>query len=443
MRAAIEWSYDLLNEEEKDLFRKLAVFKGGFDYEAVEDICCEGQCDPYDLTDSLLSKNFFKKENEVNEVSRFSMLELLRDYATELFDKSDEKEKIKLRHAYFYLRRAENDITAFSGADQDIVSQKWKADVENVLEALSTFLADRKYTELVNMIYALWPLFWVYNYDGELAKKIDLLLIMHTATDLSDEVIGKLHWLAGIISMEKGEYITAEYFLKHAQDYFSKTDNKRAIAWTHHLLESIDIATHPEKNKEDIMRSFEGSARMFRECGDLNGESMVTISAAAHEGRSGDYPDALKLYDDCFIIAKKLGNKALQGHTITMKAWPYIELNEYENAEQHLREGIEFFKEGRHPEGFSYCLEIMSYYFFKINKEQNAMLLLGAYKNLMSKYQLTPWPMLSSVNDYLNKKSETISDKKLTDAFEEGMKTDIFKAARLAYKIISDRDKND
>jgi non-specific serine/threonine protein kinase len=428
----------LLDEEEKKLFRRLSIFEGGFDYEAVEFICCDLECDPYDLTDSLLSKNLFKKDDNINDASRYSMLNLIHDYAAELFDKSEEKESIKLRHADFYLKRSEKDIPAFSGVEQHFVSKKWEADVENVLEALSTFMENKMYNELVNMIYALWPLFWVYNHDGELTKKIDLLLVMHSASDLSDEVSGKLTWLAGAISLEQGEYVTAEYFLTQAKNYFGETDNKRGIAWTIHLLLTIDIAAHPERSNEEILNSFDSSAKLFRECGDLGGVSMTILTSAVLESRSGDNSQALKFYDECFLIAKKMGNNAMQGHTTTMKAWPYMNLNEYDKAHLQLRDGMEFFKEGKYPESFSYCLEMMSYYYFKINNDVYAMKLLGAYKNIMMKYQFNPWSMLSLLTDFLDEKLKN-STGKLAEAFEEGFKMDIYKSARLAYKLVNSK----
>ncbi len=242
MRAAIEWSVELLNEQEKTLFRRLAVFIGGFDFDALEKICSEGLDDPAELTESLLIKNLIKKEMEVNGMPRYNMPGLLLEYAEELFNKSDERDTILLKHAYHYFETAMNDTSVFSGQQPGAVSRKWGYDAENVIEAAETFCRNEKFAEAVNLIYSLWQLFWIFDFDDALEKKVNLLKIIEQAIYLSEEDMGKLLWLAGANALGKGDEVIAEKFLSQALPIFSRTNNKSGFGWANHLITSIHAA---------------------------------------------------------------------------------------------------------------------------------------------------------------------------------------------------------
>ncbi|MBM2822286.1 MAG: Adenylate/guanylate cyclase protein [Thermoleophilia bacterium] len=102
LRATIEWSYDLLSEEEQTLFAQLAVFAGGCTYEAAEAMC---DADP-DTLQSLLDKSLLRKrESELGP--RYWMLETIREYASERLDASGETDKLRRGHAEWFLALAE------------------------------------------------------------------------------------------------------------------------------------------------------------------------------------------------------------------------------------------------------------------------------------------------------------------------------------------------
>src|SRR5258707_6623025 len=84
LRGAIAWSYDLLDETEKRLFRRLAVFVGGCTFEAAEAVCNSGGdlgMDVFDGVASLLDKSLLRQEQAPDGEPRFFMLETIREYA--------------------------------------------------------------------------------------------------------------------------------------------------------------------------------------------------------------------------------------------------------------------------------------------------------------------------------------------------------------------------
>ncbi|UCE41173.1 MAG: protein kinase [Candidatus Aminicenantes bacterium] len=114
LRAAIDWSYDLLESEEGVLFNRLAVFVGGFDMEAVEKVCTDQQLTEgcvLDLFASLVDKSLVVTETQTDGSIRYGLLETLRHYAREKLAKSGEEEVYRERHLAYYHGLAE---TAYS-----------------------------------------------------------------------------------------------------------------------------------------------------------------------------------------------------------------------------------------------------------------------------------------------------------------------------------------
>jgi predicted ATPase/class 3 adenylate cyclase len=103
LRATIEWSYDLLPDDEKRLFRRLAVFSGGCAYEAAEEIA---EADP-DTLQSLLDKSLARKRDS-SLGPRYWMLETIREYARGKLEESAETERLARRHLAYYLALAED-----------------------------------------------------------------------------------------------------------------------------------------------------------------------------------------------------------------------------------------------------------------------------------------------------------------------------------------------
>ena len=97
LRGAIDWSHDLLDEAERTLFRRLAVFAGGCTLEAAEavsDADGELDLDPLDGVESLVSKSLLRQEERGDGEPRFRLLQTIRDYATERLAESGEADEV-------------------------------------------------------------------------------------------------------------------------------------------------------------------------------------------------------------------------------------------------------------------------------------------------------------------------------------------------------------
>src|SRR5438874_17433 len=106
LRSTIDWSYDLLSESERKLFRRLSVFAGGFDLGAAEAVWADG--DPLDDIEQLVDKSLVTVEQLTDEKLRYRLLETLRQYAAERLIEAGEEEDARARHFIHYLKLAEH-----------------------------------------------------------------------------------------------------------------------------------------------------------------------------------------------------------------------------------------------------------------------------------------------------------------------------------------------
>src|SRR5437867_5500024 len=98
LRAALDWSFDLLDAEQQKVFARLSVFAGGFRLDAAEAI---SDAD-IDTVDALLENSLLRSEVQPDGEARFFMLETIRDYGREQLDRQGVSEEVRHRHALWY-----------------------------------------------------------------------------------------------------------------------------------------------------------------------------------------------------------------------------------------------------------------------------------------------------------------------------------------------------
>ncbi|HEY4458315.1 MAG TPA: hypothetical protein VGN81_28635, partial [Pseudonocardiaceae bacterium] len=113
LRAALDWSWDLLDEPEQVLLRRMAVFAGGADLAAIEKICATP--DPLDLVSGLVDKSLVVLRHDT---ARYGLLAIVREYAAEKLGQAGEKEQLQRAHASYYAEIARELEPRLRTADQ-------------------------------------------------------------------------------------------------------------------------------------------------------------------------------------------------------------------------------------------------------------------------------------------------------------------------------------
>lgn len=169
MRALIDWSYDLLSEDERSVFRKLSIFVGGFTLASASAVCTGDPADELatlEFLSSLVDKSLVLADS-LGAITRYRILESTREYARERLSESGELELTAHRHAVASLAlAAELDRTWESTPDREWLAQA-EPDLENFRAALSWTLGDKRDPELGAWLVAtLGPLWGFRQFEG-------------------------------------------------------------------------------------------------------------------------------------------------------------------------------------------------------------------------------------------------------------------------------------
>ncbi|MCP4396745.1 MAG: adenylate/guanylate cyclase domain-containing protein [bacterium] len=137
IRGAIEWSYELLNADEKTLFHRLGIFAGGWTLDAAEAVCAiDDDVDVLNGLESLLDKNLVKQVEVYGEL-RFVMLETIREYALERMTAYEDVDRLRQQHAHCFLALAEETEPRLYCAQGGIWSKRLEADYGNLRAVLA------------------------------------------------------------------------------------------------------------------------------------------------------------------------------------------------------------------------------------------------------------------------------------------------------------------
>ena len=139
LRAAIDWSYDLLDADEQRVLARLSVFVGGCSLEAAEAVCSGAGIDEVevlDLLSTLVARSLVVAEDAASGERRYRLLETIRQYAEERVDDA-ERAELRDRHADFYVEFTETAADGLRGPDQ----LRWVLEIESELENIRTALA--------------------------------------------------------------------------------------------------------------------------------------------------------------------------------------------------------------------------------------------------------------------------------------------------------------
>ncbi len=162
LNAAVQWSYELLDDEERVLFERLSVFAGGFLIDDVEAVCVDEQVPPRDVFDvlaRLVDKSLVVANTSAGPRPRYSMLEPLRAFAADVRTRNGERDGVAARHAERFLALAEEAEPELRGENQRAWLDRLEADHDNLRLAFDRFLTESRVEEALRIGAALrW--FW-------------------------------------------------------------------------------------------------------------------------------------------------------------------------------------------------------------------------------------------------------------------------------------------
>jgi predicted ATPase/serine/threonine protein kinase len=306
MRGTIAWSYDLLDEDEKKLFRNLAVFIRGFTLEAAESLCGETsdlQLRVLDGVSSLVDNSLLRQDEHPDGESRFVMLETIRQYGLECLLPSGEADEIRHRHAGLFLSLAEEIEPELKGAQQSRWLKRLEDEHDNMRGALRWAMDNGELEDGLRMAGALGRFWEVRGHLSEGRRWLEGMLSEGgTASPL---VRAKALNGAGILARSQGDYGRAGTLLEQGLSLSQESGDELGIGT---LLNILGLVAHDHGDYERAVALNEESLAIKRKLGDKRGIaiSLSNLGRVAYD--QGDYERASALYAECLALFREVSD---------------------------------------------------------------------------------------------------------------------------------------
>jgi predicted ATPase/DNA-binding winged helix-turn-helix (wHTH) protein len=308
LRAAMDWSYDLLNPAEQKLFRRLSVFVGGCNLEGVEAVCdTKGDLD-LDLLDgmaSMVDNSLVLQAPPPSGEARFVMLETIREYALEKLEVSGEEAETKRAHAAYCLVLAEETPAEQTGTQSAGQMEHFVAEHGNFRAALE-WLTDTGDAEWGLRLGAALFRFWeTREYLTEGRARLGKLLNLPRAT-APTKFRARALFAAGVLAGAQGDYAAADELVGESLDIARQLDDGQGVAVS---LNALAVLAQDRGDITVAHALFEESLEVWRELGDSKDVARALSNLANVATLQGDHARASCLYEECLAIFQGLGDR--------------------------------------------------------------------------------------------------------------------------------------
>ena len=291
LRDAIGWSYDLLGEDERWLFQRLAVFVGGCTLEAAEAVCGTDGNEATDVLDtiaSLVDKSLLSQQ-DVLGVPRFSMLETIREYALERLAESGEGEAVRRHFAGYFLELGEHADVKLQGAEQRAWLGRLEADHDNFRAALTWSLADASRAESGLRVAGALGRFW--NIRGHYSEGSRWLRQTLAACGTTAPPAVRAYALlrAGSLAHWAGDTEGAEELLREGLELYQALGDEVGMA---RALSTLGLVAVSQSDPMRAIALAEQSVSRARAAGDDYGTGYSLVNLARARLGLGDLAGA-------------------------------------------------------------------------------------------------------------------------------------------------------
>ncbi len=342
MRAAIEWSFELLSESEQALFRGLGVFAGSFELEAAEAVCSTD----LDGLQSLTDKSLLRRDAH----GRFFLLELTREYALERLRATGEEASVRRRHADWFLglaRRAKNPLRS---ADQGFWLSRLRADSDNFRVVLAWSL-EEDLAQGIELAVTLGDSWEMHGQHQELVDWLERALATPGATDPRTRAVGLKAYGDGLIYAE--QFDRAHESLEESLVLFRELGDRRAEA---SVLNRLDMAAWAQGDIQQALELAESALAIYREEDDLRGTALSLAHVGVDLLEIGNVERGTAMLEEARAIYSDLDDRiALAGflHTLGDLA---LDRRDPQAAENHYGEALEIALELDDERTEMYCV---------------------------------------------------------------------------------------
>lgn len=425
LRAAIAWSYDLLSSDEQAVFRRLAVFTGGWTLDAAEAVCSPA-LDALAGMSALIDQSLISQREESDGESRFSQLETIREFATDELESSGEADAVREAHARFFLALAEQTQREARGPDAQMWLARLERENDNFRAALAWLRDKGELTlglRLANALSGFW------NSHGHLregARWLDELITLaepHIADGGdADEALRTVYaWglgREGALVAYLSDFARANVLLQRCLvAERALGDRERELR----TLNMLGVAAQVHDDQQAAMRWYEEGVAIARSAGleDLTTIFLNNIGDVSYY--HGDYERALECYRERLGYCVRSGDQTGVAVGRQNVGRTFLRQGETERAAIELRESLSGAWRLRDPRHIAEGFEGLAALAGARGEAERAARLLGASAQLREMLG-TPQPPSerADIESAVAGVRASVSDESWAAAFEGG-----------------------
>ena len=360
LRAAIEWSDNLLSAAERALLYRLAVFAGSWTVEAAVAICGPGvgkQGVTVPEVGRLLLRLVDKSLVTIHEQNgslRYQLSETIRQYALEKGQEQDKTDTLSDRHLAYFLTWTETNIRKLQGSEQALWLERIEQEHANLRATLRWAMESHEVEAALRLSAALWRFWYARGYLQEGRSWLEQALAIEYK-DPKSKIAVQADALngAGGVAYAQGDYASAQRFYAASLDLREQTEDAAGIAIA---LNNLGLVA---RNLGDYARAsalLEQSITQCRALGDAIGIAYALTSLGEVARLQGDIPRAIMFYEESLLRWQELDNQG--GMATALHNLGYMALRQQNTrlALKHFRAGLTIFQQHGNQRGLALCL---------------------------------------------------------------------------------------
>lgn len=363
LRETIDWSYQLLSEEERILFRRLAMFAGGFTLDAVETICTGDGLQQNEILDTLarlVSKSLVVADILEQREARYHLLETIRQYALDLLRESGEENKLRDRHLAWFRALAEKLKAQWRGPRQKELFDQLETEHDNLRAALEWSKSGFGSVEAGLLLgSALWRFWEIQNHLREGFEHLTGLLALpqaqaHTAAR------AKALYGAGYLAMMQGlarDYTVSEAYLNESLTIARELNEPQLIATA---IYGLGVAARFRGDLERAEELLQESLGSFRQFGDRVGTYISLYNLAEAATTRGDLERAEALHEESLALKRAQNDEWSVANSLMSLATIARLQNDTSRAMGLIQESLTLFLKIGDTANIAFCLREIS-----------------------------------------------------------------------------------
>ncbi|HET7272216.1 MAG TPA: hypothetical protein VFI90_14185, partial [Rubrobacter sp.] len=391
MRATLDWSHDLLHIPEKELFRRLSVFAGGWSLEGAEEVGEGGEVEGEEilaLLGNLVEQSLVVAEGSADGTVRYGMLEPIRQYAHEKLQESGEAEDVRKRHAAFYLALMEEAGPALKGHAQPIWLGQFEAELGNLRVALSWSVERGEGQKVADAAWTSWTYWWLSGHLSEGRHWMEEALASEPGMPATYRA--RLLTLGATLGQALGDFEASRQRNDESMELFRELGDTDGLYFATGTAGLIALG---QGKPEEALSLMEGSGeRRLELFGDRWASSaMFGFSATVALGL-GDRARARHLAERSLSLAREIGAREVVAVALPTLAGIARSDDELERAARLFEEGLVLSAEVGDGTNIAYYLESLAEISASEDRLVRAARLWGAAAVLLETVEVIVYP---------------------------------------------------